>query len=122
MHYYTFSEVVQEITNNPRLRFENKDIDIEISFFENKLSVIERWHFGTLAPIGLNILNAIYTKMAEKVSYIEALQAFEKGKIIEVTKVDTLTKKIESRKLDSTMDNFEFCLDDIKYGEWRILD
>lgn len=115
---YKFWEVIKMLTENNDLQFKTKIFTIKLK--DNYLVFIGS--NGTeLKGIEAADFYEDYEIIEQPVHYIEALKAFEQGKKIKIRKADTWTKNVRDYVVTSDMNNFEFCLDDIKHGEWYIL-
>jgi len=79
------------------------------------------YDFTTDLIVTPKILHTKY-KIYKYVNPFDVLKAFTEGKTIKLIKVNINTKELRNYKVDSSMNNFEFNLDDLKYGEWRIVD
>jgi len=124
---YSFYEIIGLLTDDESLVFvDNFGNRIEMTDGQLKfLTKIKEneycYDFTTDLIVTPKILHTKY-KIYKYVNPFDVLKAFTEGKTIELIKVNINTKELRNYKVDSSMNNFEFNLDDLKYGEWRIVD
>ena len=121
MREYKFHEVIALLTDDNNLQFESDSFIVKIK--DKRLVFVDKFD-GVELLEGIEIADLIntYTIYNESVSYIEALKAYAEGKRIKLQKVNNKTKELNNYVLTSDMNHFEFCIDDLKYGKWYILD
>jgi hypothetical protein len=115
---YKFWEVIKMLTENNNLQFKTKHFTIKL--IGNRLVFIGI-DGSEFEGIDADDFCEDYEIIEQPVHYIEALKALEQGKTIKICKADNRTKEVRNFTVTSDMNNFEFCLDDIKHGEWYIL-
>jgi len=119
MEEYNFHEVIALLQDDKDLIFKTENgclvtiVDDLLSIFKNK-----DW---MVYEITSKTLHAKFTILKLQVTPIKALQAYMNGKAIELTKFNKHSNK-DKMKITSQMNNFEFNLDDLHNGKWRILD
>jgi len=125
---YSFHEIISLLTDDESLVFvDNFGNRIEMADGELKfLTKIKENEYCydfmvTDLIVTSKILHTKY-KIYKYINPFDVLKAFTEGKTIELTKVNINTKELRNYKVNSGMNNFEFNLDDLKYGEWKIVE
>ncbi len=120
MKKYKFYEMIGLLQDDENLHFETDYYFVMM--VNNELTFVDKTTQEKITGITSDFLHEDYLLYNAPVSPFFALKAFaEEGKIIKIHKVDTTTKKHRDCIITSDMNNFEFSLDDLKYGEWYIL-
>ena len=120
MTIYNFHEIIGLLRDDNDLMFETKNKN-KIGVIHGALKISHKDSWEPLI-IDSDMLNGTYIAIPPQVNFTIALQAWLCGRTIKLTKVDNTTKQLRNYKITSDMDNFEFNLNDLKHGTWRILE